>query len=277
VDVSRHTSLAPLAEAIGLVLEAGGRIGSEIFAIGALARDLWLHYAFGLRTGRATADVDFAVACESWTVFGRLRAELLKNNKFSIPRGDAEHKFVYLHEAGFRTELDIVPFGGLEREDSTIAWPPDGATVMNTLGFTDVSKTTEPFLLPSNVRVPVASLASLAALKLVAWSDRGLSKHAFDVALIAREYLDAGNEDRAYAEAGDGYDYEEFGAELVGRDMCALAGEELRNHLSEILARETDPKGPLRFASQMDVRGREGGLRLLQALRQGFEAGLSSV
>jgi hypothetical protein len=73
MDLSSHTSLAPLAEAIQEIYSAAVAEGLEIYLAGALARDLWLVFRFGIDTGRRTSDVDFAVQCRDWATFDRLR------------------------------------------------------------------------------------------------------------------------------------------------------------------------------------------------------------
>ncbi len=52
MDLSAHTSLAPLAEAVAAVLRPASAAGIEIYIAGALARDLWLEFAYGIDTGR---------------------------------------------------------------------------------------------------------------------------------------------------------------------------------------------------------------------------------
>jgi predicted nucleotidyltransferase len=53
--------------------------GCEYFLAGATARDLNVH---GLRPGRATRDIDFGIAVESWAQFELLKARLLATDAF---------------------------------------------------------------------------------------------------------------------------------------------------------------------------------------------------
>lgn len=78
MDLSAHISLALLAEAVAAVLRPASAAGIEVYIAGALARDLWLEFAYGIDTGRRTADVDFAVECSDWAAFESLRAALLR-------------------------------------------------------------------------------------------------------------------------------------------------------------------------------------------------------
>ncbi len=42
---------------------------TSYFVIGATARDILMTHVFGIVTGRATRDVDFAIALEDWSQF----------------------------------------------------------------------------------------------------------------------------------------------------------------------------------------------------------------
>ena len=55
----------------------------EYFLAGATARDLILVNVHGLRPGRATRDIDFGIAVESWAQFELLKERLLATNEFS--------------------------------------------------------------------------------------------------------------------------------------------------------------------------------------------------
>jgi predicted nucleotidyltransferase len=161
MDLSRHTSLAGLAEAIGAVQEAARRLGLEVCVVGALARDLWLAFGAGIDTGRMTHDADFAAACIDWDTFDALAAELAGGGVERDPR--IAHRFH--HPNG--TLVDIIPFGGVERADRTLAWPPDGNPIMNLLGFAEVAATAVPVRLPGELEIRVVPLEALALLKLL--------------------------------------------------------------------------------------------------------------
>ena len=71
MDLSKHTSLAGLAEAIAAVQAAASLIGCDIYVTGGLARDLWLEFGHGIDTGRKTEDVDFGIECADWRTFDK--------------------------------------------------------------------------------------------------------------------------------------------------------------------------------------------------------------
>jgi len=90
MDLSAHTSLTPLAEAVAAVLSAAAAAPHEIYIAGALARDLWLEFAYAINTGRRTEDIDFAVECADWDAFAQLRATLLAAGDV-VPGDDSRH------------------------------------------------------------------------------------------------------------------------------------------------------------------------------------------
>jgi predicted nucleotidyltransferase len=184
LDLSQKTELRLLAAVVREVSRAAG--DEPFFLAGAYARDVLLLHAHGIDTGRQTADVDLAIAVESWQRYEALREALIAGEFTAVPPS--------LHKLRFRRalEVDFVPFGGVERADRTIAWPPDGSFVMRAFGFREVQAATITVALPDATEVQVATLPALTLLKLVAWSERRLTepgKDAHDIALIMRRYL----------------------------------------------------------------------------------------
>ena len=95
------------------------------FLVGAMARDLLLGHVFGLSTGRATRDVDFAFALEGWEQFRQIQDRLIASGRFAAVR-DIAHRLLFSSGNGDqRRMVDLLPFGGVEQPMHTIAWPPD--------------------------------------------------------------------------------------------------------------------------------------------------------
>lgn len=240
---------------------------------GATARDLLLQAAHGIDPRRATTDVDLAFLASSWDEYRALRNQLLGSGDFTeVPRGG-------LHKLRFRgvLEVDVMPFGAIERPDRSIAWPPHGDVIMTVFGFKEAQGASITVVLPPDERVEVVSLPALAILKLVAWKERRLEqpgKDAHDLALIIRNYLDAGNHDRLHHEipdaGGSPYDYEIGGAQLLGKDMAQLLDAAGRERLARLIADEADEQGQLRLAGDMMRDDPERALELLAALEYGF-------
>lgn len=198
------------------------------FVVGAMARDIVITHVFGLETGQATHDVDFAMAVESWDQYESITQQLLTRKQFQ--KGDVVHKLYYVHASGIRYPLDVIPFRGVEHAQHTIAWPPEMKILMNVVGYEEALATAVIVQIEPGLSVRVASLPGLALLKFIAWIDRGHgnSRDALDLLTLFRRYPDAGNQDRLYGadaatlEAVD-FDLDLAGPRLLGQDVRRIA------------------------------------------------------
>ncbi len=250
----------------------------RFFLVGATARDLILHYGYGIAVGRATENIDLAVQVSDWAEFGRLKEELLQIDGFESTRETQR----LLYQNGI--PVDIVPFGDIQGQENEIAWPPDQSIRMRVVGFEDAYQNAHLVRLRSNptLDVLVATPAGLATLKLIAWSDRPMErgKDALDLAFLLRVYMDIGtHQERLFREhddllKADEFDYERAGARLLGRDIAQLATEETKQVLIDIPAQETGKRDQFRLAENM-TKGPysdsfDENLLLLEALEQGL-------
>jgi len=255
--LSRRADLAALAALIRDLQTATSVDGWLL--VGAMARDLWLYYAHGIATGRATTDVDFAVALTDWAEFEALRKRLVASGRFT-PMTPA-HRL--RHASGRR--VDLVPFGGVADAHDVIAWPPDGDSRMNVTGYDEACAAAARVRLPDGIEVRAVTLPGLLILKVRAWAERHVEqplKDAHDLYLILRRYLDAGNADRLYAEHAawltqSDFDYGTAGARLAGLDVRALLGQhsdrsdEIIAGLQHIIAPEIDADGQNRLVGEL--------------------------
>jgi predicted nucleotidyltransferase len=218
--------------------------------------------------------VDFAVAVQDWQQFEALKTRLLARGTFTTA-GKAKQRLYYKGEQGDRDyHLDLVPFGGISQGTNEIAWPPDMKIIMNVAGYDDVLAAAELVKFAPGFDGRVVSLAGLAILKLVAWSDRGKDnpKDAQDLIHLMDNYAAAGNFDRVYEddeaiEAGD-YDPDVAGVYLLGKDIRRLASPQTLAVLQQIIERDFDHLllemiKPLRHLDNVEQRV-ESRLRLLQ-------------
>ncbi|WP_312486203.1 nucleotidyl transferase AbiEii/AbiGii toxin family protein [Massilia timonae] len=216
----------------------------DYMLVGATARDILLTHVFGLAARRATYDVDFAIAVKDWDQFDALRARLIARGTF-IPGGQARQRLYYKGDQGdLNYHLDLVPFGQITQGSDELAWPPDMKVIMNLAGYDDVLAAAERVTFLPGFDGKVVSLAGLAILKLVAWSDRGLEnpKDAHDLIHLMDSYAAAGNIDRVYEEdgvieAGD-YDPDLAGVYLLGKDIRRVASEQTIAVLTQIVERD---------------------------------------
>ena len=93
---------------------------------------------------------------------------MIASREFSPRPGPATHRL--RHRKGLA--LDIVPFGGVERPDRTIAWPPEQSEIFNCFGMREALAASDWVKLPGPVTVRVPSIPALVILKIAAWRDR---------------------------------------------------------------------------------------------------------
>jgi predicted nucleotidyltransferase len=254
-------------------------LGIPFFVIGATARDIVLDYGFGIQPGRATRDLDLGVQVADWEKFQALTKGLVATGEFAT--SPATQRFFHKNSS---LPVDIVPFGGIAASRGAILWPPEHAVEMNILGFEEAYAHAWAVRLSTDLEIPFASPAGWALLKIIPWDDRDRSvsvKDAQDLALILRNYVQAGNADRLYDEEGtlfqeEAYEFEYAGARLLGRDLAKIAKPETVQAVMDILERETREQTKYRLVAEMSAtRIAEAGrfddhLKLLLKLSQGI-------
>jgi predicted nucleotidyltransferase len=176
--------------------------------------------------------------------------------------------------------VDLIPFGGVEREDRTIAWPPGEDFVMQVAGFSDGMESSVPVRLAEDLVIRVVSIPTLLVLKLFAWLDRKQEKRdAPDIYTLLKDYGDAGNEDRLFGEAlnileAEGYDVEIAGARLLGWDAAAVISADTRGRVRDILASDRQMEELTNQIIVVSARNDPEHARrceiLMKKLRQGF-------
>jgi predicted nucleotidyltransferase len=277
LDLADKLSLRWLAAMVADLREAAH--GVDPLLVGAAARDVLLSYAHGIPLARATHDADLAFAIPDWTAFDTLRRRLLESGRFQ-PLTGAVHKLQ--HRSGIR--IDLIPFGGVERSDGSIAWPPEYAEVMGVLGFAEARPSAIEVGLPDDQILHVVALPMLALLKVFAWVDRRVReprKDAADLFAILTNYIDAGHAERLYGEAAhlledSAFDYRVAGAWLAGYDARVLIDRHsqrsdlITGRLISVLAQESDADGPLRLVGEARGIDPEYARRLLSAFLAGF-------
>ena len=275
-DFSSNSDLAPLARVVNALQAATARLQMDFFLMGAAARDLWLTHAYGIDIKRQTEDVDFAVMLEDWKSFDTLRESLLAGGEFIGRPGPATHSLFHRPTSW---PLDIVPFGGIERADRTIAWPPDQSTVFDCFGAKEALRASLWVRLPAQAELRVASIPALTLLKILAWQDRRYThpgRDAYDLFLYLRNYFDCGAFERAtddhadlFTVPNDEYDYTTAGARLLGRDIASLLDKAAIGRVEAILLPEASTETAQVLAQQSGM-DREGARSLIRALLRGL-------
>nr|WP_175802784.1 nucleotidyl transferase AbiEii/AbiGii toxin family protein [Burkholderia anthina] len=223
----------PLEPAALALLQAVGaactRLDAAFVVAGATARDILMWHVHGIRPVRATRDVDVAVCAVSWPFHAQLVDALVATGQFAHAPKHQQKLLFDNGTQGFRTELDLVPFGPLETPPGAIAWPPGGEFVLNVLGFQEAVDTALPVSVGAGVVVPVTSLPALVLLKLLAWKDRRARQNsdAYDLLFLLTHFHDAGNRERIWDVAPDLVELHgfqpELAAALLARDAKRIA------------------------------------------------------
>ncbi len=176
-----------------------------------------------------------------------------------------------------KISIDLVPYGGVESTVKEIAFPPDEDFVMNTNGFAEAFENSIILQVEENFTVKVASLAGLVLLKFIAYNDRPQQRKRDlqDIYFIAKNYLEAGNEDRLYNENADllddNFDYRTCGARLLGRDVCLLLNEDSRKIILDTMKDDKDGGKMQKFADviyQDGLHDMENYNEILNVLKQ---------
>ncbi|WP_175878974.1 nucleotidyl transferase AbiEii/AbiGii toxin family protein [Burkholderia sp. BCC0097] len=237
----------PLEPAAFALLRAVGsactRLDAAFVVAGATARDILMWHVHGIRPVRATRDVDVAVCAVNWPFHERLVDALVATGQFARAPKHRQKLLFDSGSPGFRTELDLVPFGPLETPSGEIAWPPGGDFVLNVLGFQEAVDTALAVSIGAGITVPVASLPALALLKLLAWKDRRARQNsdAYDLLFLLTHFHDAGNRERIWDVAPDlieqhGFQPELAAAALLARDAKQIASPHTHDAIRALLS-----------------------------------------
>jgi predicted nucleotidyltransferase len=264
------------------IQNASVALGLEAFLVGATARIILLEHVFGLQAERATRDIDFAFAVENWDQFKAIKRYLVTGSGFQEMERVMQRLLYQPKGCRRKFVVDLIPFGGLEVEKNTIAWPPDMSILMNVAGYRDALVSAVPVEVEPRLIVSIASVAGIAILKLFAWVNRGREdpKDAIDLLTLLRRYHEAGNQDRIYEDASTvlesvDYDIELSGAWLLGRDVATISSPEIRNELGQLL---NDTKLTDRLITDMSraIRVHDDALEYAKVLLEQFSKGFTA-
>jgi predicted nucleotidyltransferase len=259
-------------------------LGLELLLVGAQAKVILLENIHGLNPGRATGDIDFAFAVESWDQFHQIKQSLIATGKFK-GLSKVKQRLVYqssLIEHGF--VVDIIPFGKVQDDNNMIAWPPELDVVMSVSGYQEALESALLVELDADlVEIKVVSLAGLAILKIFAWSERGTvteNKDALDLLTLLRTYHEAGNADRIYEVPAPevleamNYNPDHIGAWLLGYDVAAIANESTIEVITALLESK---KENLVLQMAKSLSGNENALDATKALLSSFTQGIQKA
>lgn len=152
---------------------------------------------------------------------------------------------------------------------------------MSTVGFREAYDNSIEVRVALDLTVRVASLAGLALMKIVAWNERRFARNAEDLALISRNYLDAGNQNRVFSEQGDcidlldeEFDYQKASARVLGRDIGRLLTRMSRLIVEQVFSDNLDALALAIIRNRASLYGDyDVTLAMLVELRTGISGG----
>lgn len=233
-----------LAETLSALSECYAAIGSEVYVVGAAARDIALRLLNVEDTPRRTLDLDVAVALSDWSQYNKLSAIMQQNN---FVKAEALQRFYYLGKDGRnRYEVDVVPFGEVEK-DGLIAWPPEGSPVMSVKCFSEVMSHADKVTVDEDFSFRLAPLSGQFLLKLDTWSDRHLhtKKDVSDMIYIMQNVYVPYALSRSPFPTDIDTDTETFdptvaGAEWIAIDLKGMLSTEHQSYYADMLQSEID-------------------------------------
>jgi predicted nucleotidyltransferase len=233
-------------------LERGLReLGIPFGIVGALVPELLLE----ARPLRMTNDADVTVVVQSLADFETLKDRLAD---FGFTRTRLPHRMQ--HNSGGL--IDLLPFSDSIAPDGYLQL--EEGFVFNMAGFGHVVPNALPTEIEGGPTLPLAPLSLYALLKLVAFSDRKLSKDLTGVFHCLQHYLE--DDERRYVveHEGEGVPYEYTCAYLLGSDGRRFLDKSLRDIVAGVLRRFSDPD-----ADVIGVIAREKGRILIEVQERG--------
>ena len=226
-----------LAELLKVLVVCFKELDSQFYVIGATAKDIVMRQLMAVSSCRRTQDLDIAVAISDWKRFDEISDAL---QKAGIKKSPGIHQRFYYKNY----ELDVVPFGGVAKEDDNIYWPPEEDIAMSVKGFYNALADALTVSLDGEEDIRIASLHGLWLLKFNAWMDRRLKtdKDAVDMSFIIDNYFIANVDRGTHMEV---YDYPNFSCYLVGGiwlayDVASLLDKEQLVYYRDSILVETD-------------------------------------
>lgn len=227
----------PELEAVAVLARVAEARGLRVLLIGAFARQIVFDQQYEGQPYRATRDIDLGVRVATWGEYGDFITALVSAG---FTR-EAEHKLRYLDG----TEFDLLPFGGVVDEHNRLTWwGSERVMSMDGFGSADAHGELRDV---AGVRLRVANLPGLVALKLFAFRDRGTDPRSSDLGDLDYILSNASGalEKRVYTELFPAQlvalDYPELGPYLLGRDVARTVNRDAASWSSSTCACSSRP------------------------------------
>ena len=266
-----------LSEMLNALQRGLDRFGIDFFLVGAVARDVWLNGINNIVPKRTTGDIDFAVLINDKGTYDMLKDYLIHTEGFAPYR---ENAFVLIWKD--KMEVDLLPFGGIENEQSKVITEGVGLTSISLQGFQEVYDEGLPELnLEGKHQFKFCTLPGIVLLKLIAWDDRPEQRRddIKDISDILNHYF-AMYDNTIWQNHGDLFnnDYIDTlhtACRVMGRELSTIASRNqiLYNRIQNILHQQSEDVTKSKMAIIMrEYFGDtvEDNVMLLRQLQQGF-------
>jgi predicted nucleotidyltransferase len=255
-------------------------LGMDCYLIGALARDIWMTGVHGIQQQRATKDVDLAVLIPTKERYLQLKDRLIGNGHFTEVRNNP---FKLVHSS--KTEIDVLPFGGLDREGNVML-AGAGFTSLTIEGFFEVYESATESVELSGHEFRVCTLPGIVILKLIAYDDRPdmRSKDVQDIVAIIENYFNIASVDLfskhfdLLQKLDSEFDTFCIGAHLLGRHMKPILSrsELLTLRITKILQSAIESQQDSKLAELM-TRDMIGSLEEAKTILKELLAGINDI
>ena len=244
-----------LVDTLRALADSYAEIGSELYVVGATARDIALRLLNIDGQVRGTLDLDVAVSLEHWEQFEQLSEILLQHHFVKAPE---QQRFRYIGEDGNNSyTVDIVPFGKIAVEEQ-VAWPPEGTPVMSVRCFNDVMLAADKVIVSNDFSFRIASLSGQFLIKLDTWQDRHprTKKDADDMVYILQNVYVAYALSRSSLPDEIDIDAEQFdlavaGAEWMASDLKQILTIPHRQYYARMLKEEVEKEVDSKLLNDM--------------------------
>lgn len=259
-------------------LERGfDKFSIDFYLVGAVARDVWMSGINKIAPRRTTADIDFAVLINNKETYEALKSYLINTEGFHPYKGNA---YVLIWKEIY--EVDLLPFGAIEDENSRVSVNGVGLTNISLQGFTEVYEEGLPQInIQDTHQFKFCTLPGIVLLKLIAWSDRPEVRRSDinDISDILNHFFDMHSneiwENHNELFENEAANLHHIAAKVMGREMYKIAkrNNNLYNRINTILTENTNYTASNKMAAIMVEYFQntiQDNVLLLQQLQQGF-------
>jgi predicted nucleotidyltransferase len=225
-------------EVFSLVDDACKALNVPLYLIGAQARHFHLAQQ-GIKPGRGTMDIDFAIMLPDMLIY-----EKLKNDLLTVGFRKVTEPYRMIHDKT-NTVIDLLPFGEIE-EKGTVKFT-DRKTEVSVVGINEIVLRSEARQLDEETVIQVPPLAGIIILKLISFDEKPERiKDLDDINDIIIHYFEL-NSDMFYEilpDVMEEFDSSHFmieaGAWLAGYDIGQILAphNNLKNYILQILENE---------------------------------------